>query len=177
MLLSSCWRVFTARYGLVPYIKRGFITVVEKCLQCSAYWLLMYKAVFITWWKLFTAGYGMIPYIKQFAFRLKIKYWNYFRKAERDCLLCTDSSLKSAVPYSEQHYIEVMLVECLICKCLWKDFFVLLMNWGKLMDVVECLSRYASEIHSAKFWATNCLLTCSEEYIIVEIKQNTFIEQ
>jgi len=45
----------------------------------------------------------------------------------------------------------IKLVVWLICKCVRKDFFILLMKWGKkIIQFVEYLSRYASETLSAQ---------------------------
>jgi hypothetical protein len=45
---------------------------------------------------------------------------------------------------------------------------------GKLINVGQYLSRYASVIHSAKVFVTTYQLNCLAEYIIVGIKENIF---
>ena len=53
---------------------------------------------------------------------LEFKCWNYFFVTRRDCILCSDSLLNSAVPYCEQYYNNTMLVVWLICNCVRKVF-------------------------------------------------------
>jgi hypothetical protein len=56
--------VFTARYGLITYIKSGFYNWWK--VFTARYGLITYiKPGFYNWWKVFTARYGLIPYIER----------------------------------------------------------------------------------------------------------------
>jgi hypothetical protein len=61
--------VFTARYGLIAYIKRVFMTVLESVYSVVGTDCL-YKAGFFNGVGIFTTWYGLIPYVKEIAFRL-----------------------------------------------------------------------------------------------------------
>jgi hypothetical protein len=58
------WKVYTARCGLIPYIKQGYIAAVES-VYSAVRTDTLYKAGFYNWWKVFIARYELIPYIKQ----------------------------------------------------------------------------------------------------------------
>ena len=67
--------MFTARYGLIPYIKQIafglYITVVESvhsAVRTDSLYKADYFWFLLPWWEVFIARYGLIPYIKQITF-------------------------------------------------------------------------------------------------------------